>query len=140
MSHSNGNFGHKKTYNFGFLSKWRPELLPITVSVQIRVLHRRFGRSSPKSQKFLGDTFLRNLGSKLKNLKIILKSYKNFLFAIFFKYFAAVVAVYQCAKIKLILISNKLSRRMRVFGLSFFRPHFSTTLRAVMFKGSYLRR
>jgi len=66
MSHSNGNFGPRKTYNFGFSSKWRPELLPITVSVQIRVLHRRLGRSSPKSQKFLRDTFFEKFGVKVQ--------------------------------------------------------------------------
>ena len=38
-------------------------------SVQIRILHRRLGRSSPKSQKFLRDTFLRNLGSKVQKFK-----------------------------------------------------------------------
>jgi len=38
-------------------------------SIQIRVLHPRPGRSSPKSQKFLRDTFLRNLGSNVQKFK-----------------------------------------------------------------------
>jgi len=38
-------------------------------SVQIRVLRLRLGRCSPKSQKFLRDTFLRNLGSKISKIQ-----------------------------------------------------------------------
>ena len=50
-------------------------------------------------------------------------SYKNFPLSIFW-YFAAVVPVYHCAKIHSLLSRNKLSKEMRVFGLSRFLAYF----------------
>jgi len=51
-------------------------------------------------------------------------SYKNWPLAIFW-HFVAVVSIYHCAKIHSLSSSNKLSREMRVFGLSRLLAHFS---------------
>ena len=72
-----GTKNPRKTHKFIFSPKWWQKLLPVAVFGHIVVLHCRLGHFSQVSKNFHRH-FLRYFESKLKNSKIIFKSYKKF--------------------------------------------------------------
>ena len=79
-----GTKNHQKTLKiWDFSPKWRQKQLLVLVFGDILVLHPQHGRFSQKSpKKFLG-CFFYIFGVKVEKFQKFLKSYKNFLPAIF---------------------------------------------------------
>jgi len=136
MAHSNGFIKSQKMPKFGFWPKWRPKLLPVTVFISDS--HSTPSTLSKTSIMSSRRTLFEIFGAKVRIFKKYLNELQEFPTCNFLIFCGHYGPLSLCLILSIFGILEKRHVSFKVFGLSFFRPHFLTKFSETNFDGQYL--